>query len=536
MTDIELAELRSLLDALCEESISAEQLRRLEELVLSHPDAEAYYVQYMNLYADLSRAKHAKPVREPAHAVKAAPPSRRRRLLAWGSVGLTGLVAAGLVLVFSMWPTPVVVGRFSDAQERVDDTVAVLLQAHEAEWEKTDLPTRVGSPLRPGVLRLKSGVAHIEFYSGATVILQGPAELHLISRTKAFCVRGKLRGTVPAQAHGFTIGSPALDLVDLGTEFGMQVDVGDKTEVHVFEGKVEMHNAGPGRKALVPKELTKGQGVRVDCANLLHPITANPTAFMTAKELATQSQKASERHQLSWATASDALRQEPNLEVYYRFQPEQPWDRVLRDQSRQRRHPHDGAIVGCSWAAGRWPLKQGLEFKQVSDRVRFHLPGEFQSITLMAWVRVEALPNLNNSLMMADGWEPGGLHWQIGDDGTIILGVQQTPKGRGAHYHAPAAITPDQFGRWLHLAVVYDREQGLVTHCVNGQKASQVPVQFDIPLRIGDAELGNWNVAKHRNSTPVRFFSGCIDEFMIFSRPLSDKEIERFYFECRPPL
>jgi hypothetical protein len=536
MTDIEFAELRSLLDALCEESISAEQVRRLEELVLSHPDAEAYYVQYMNLYADLSRAKHVKPVREPAQTVKAASPWRRRRMLAWGSVGLTGLVAAGLLLMFGMWPTQAVVSQFSDPQERVDDTVAVLLQAHEAEWEKTDLPTRMGSPLRPGVLRLKSGVAHIEFYSGATVILQGPAEFRLISRTKAFCVRGKLRATVPAQAHGFTIGSPALDLVDLGTEFGMQVDGQDKTEVHVFEGKVELQNTGTERQALVPKELTIGQGVRVEGANMLRPIKANSTAFVTAKELAAQSQKDSERRQLTWATASDALLQEPNLEVYYRFQPERPWDRILQDQSRQRRQPRDGAIVGCSWAAGRWPLKQGLEFKQVSDRVRFHVPGEFQSITLMAWVRVDALPNLNNSLMMADGWEPGGLHWQIGDDGTIILGVQQRPKGRGAHYHAPAAITPDQFGRWLHLAVVYDHEQGFVTHWVNSQKAATVPVQFDIPLRIGDAELGNWNVAKHRNSTPVRYFSGCIDEFMIFSRPLSDKEIERLYLECRPPL
>src|SRR5262249_34011052 len=49
----EFAELRSLLDAVCEESITAEQLRRLEELVLNHPEAEAYYVQFMSLHADL---------------------------------------------------------------------------------------------------------------------------------------------------------------------------------------------------------------------------------------------------------------------------------------------------------------------------------------------------------------------------------------------------------------------------------------------------------------------------------------------------
>ena len=36
----------------------------------------------------------------------------------------------------------------------------------------------------PGLLRLKSGLAHIEFYCGATVILEGPAEFHLRSRTE----------------------------------------------------------------------------------------------------------------------------------------------------------------------------------------------------------------------------------------------------------------------------------------------------------------------------------------------------------------
>src|SRR5262249_49427373 len=47
-------ELRELLNALCEETITAPQMKHLEGLVLSHPEAEAYYVQYMNLYADLA--------------------------------------------------------------------------------------------------------------------------------------------------------------------------------------------------------------------------------------------------------------------------------------------------------------------------------------------------------------------------------------------------------------------------------------------------------------------------------------------------
>jgi len=180
--------------------------------------------------------------------------------------------------------------------------------------------------------------------------------------------------------------------------------------------------------------------------------------------------------------------------------------------------------------------KKGLEFKRGSDRVRFDVPGTFDSLTLAAWVRVDGLPNRNNALLMADGWEPGTPHWQIGNDGTIILGIQSRPKGKGAHYHAPGAISSEHFKHWLHLAVVYDKAAGQVTHYVDGEQAAQVPIEFDIPLAIGNAELGNWNVGKHRNNSPIRFFSGCMDEFMLFSRPLAEQEIERLYNQGRPPL
>src|SRR5262245_12930908 len=40
--------------ALCEAVITAEQIHRLEELVLTYPEAQAYYVQYLSLHADLA--------------------------------------------------------------------------------------------------------------------------------------------------------------------------------------------------------------------------------------------------------------------------------------------------------------------------------------------------------------------------------------------------------------------------------------------------------------------------------------------------
>ncbi len=43
----------ALLDALCEETITPEQLQRLETLVLSHPEAERHYIQCMSLHANI---------------------------------------------------------------------------------------------------------------------------------------------------------------------------------------------------------------------------------------------------------------------------------------------------------------------------------------------------------------------------------------------------------------------------------------------------------------------------------------------------
>jgi ferric-dicitrate binding protein FerR (iron transport regulator) len=539
MTQSQRDELRALLDALCEESITADQVARLEALVLSDPEAEAHYVQYMQLFADLGRRiggeagmSLARMQPEPVGAEPSRPLWRRRRLLLWTAVGLSA-AAAALLLVVGLGQRPESSPSGGPQEERVDDTVAMLLQASGAVWEKTDLPTRVGVPLRPGRLRLKAGFALLEFYSGATVILEGPAEIELLSRTKAYCAHGKLRVTVPPQAQGFTVGSPQLDVVDRGTEFGLQVGAAGKTEVHVIQGKVELYDAVTNPRATTFKELTTGQAILSEGAGAVRPIELNPATFMSAKELAARALADIQRRQAQWEASSKVVRQDPKLLVYYDFQGKSSWERVLPNHAPRRAGMHDGAIVGCSWVTGRWPGKAALEFKQVSDRVRFHVPGEFESLTLMTWVRVDALANNFNSLMMADGGDHGVPHWHISGGGKLELGVSAAPKP-WLHYFCPQPFTPEELGQWTHLAVVYDAEARRVAHYVNGQMVHDEPLQQDLALRIGDAELGNWNMARHRGKSAIRFFSGAMDEFMLFARALSDQEIERIYHDGRP--
>src|SRR5262249_15381970 len=149
-----------------------------------------------------------------------------------------------------------------------------------------------GVPLAPGRLQLKSGYAHIQFYSGATVILEGPAELWLTSRTAAYCSSGKLRANVPAQAEGFRIGTPTVDVVDRGTEFGLRVEKDARAEVRVFRGRGEMHGPKDAEQAPPHTELKTGQGVRLDGKSDAKSIAPDPTAFPTADVVTAQSQEA----------------------------------------------------------------------------------------------------------------------------------------------------------------------------------------------------------------------------------------------------
>ena len=48
--EVKLAELSLLMEALCEERLSVEEKMRLEEIVLSDPDAMQFYLNYSHLH------------------------------------------------------------------------------------------------------------------------------------------------------------------------------------------------------------------------------------------------------------------------------------------------------------------------------------------------------------------------------------------------------------------------------------------------------------------------------------------------------
>ena len=88
-------------------------------------------------------------------------------------------------------------------------------------------------------LGLQHGQAEFRFASGASVIVDGPAEFALDSENSMLVARGRVTAEVPAPAIGFTVDTPLTRIIDLGTKFKARVsDAG--VAVQVMEGSVSL--------------------------------------------------------------------------------------------------------------------------------------------------------------------------------------------------------------------------------------------------------------------------------------------------------
>ena len=111
-------------------------------------------------------------------------------------------------------------------------------------WEeKTAASVRKDGWISAREVVLQSGVAELTFNSGARVFLEGPAKLSLEHSNRGYLEYGRLTAEVPSRASGFVINTPRLNVVDIGTRFGVSVAPNGDTEVHVMQGVVEASRA-----------------------------------------------------------------------------------------------------------------------------------------------------------------------------------------------------------------------------------------------------------------------------------------------------
>ncbi|MEM9345260.1 MAG: FecR domain-containing protein [Planctomycetota bacterium] len=216
--------------------------------------------------------------------------------LAQSKTGVTSAVAAMLLialLLIAPWknntpaPSPghidgPIAGDTSNIQPPKGNTVATLTAERDAVWSNDSLERAIapGSSLRAGQrLTITRGFAEITTRSGAVAILQAPCTVELIDHDNAIrLISGKLVGICETGlSKGFLVRAPHMDVTDLGTRFGVDAASPAHTDIHVFEGKVEIN-----RPDVVDahQEISTGHSLRASAGNsLLVPINQSYKAF-----------------------------------------------------------------------------------------------------------------------------------------------------------------------------------------------------------------------------------------------------------------
>ncbi len=516
-----------LIDELLEGLISEADFVRLEAEF--HVDAAARQTYYKRLalhaLLETEAEENRGSLRDP---VKRHWMADRSRTLAIAAALL--LLIGGSVMIWMERPTE----KGMPTVEALATGYGVVAGQSDAVWgnERT---LRDGDLLPVGELELKQGTVRLELFSGVTVIIEGEATFDVTSQMEMHVSQGKVRAHVPEPAQGFRIRTANGEVVDLGTEFAMEV-TSEYADFHVLDGEIEWH---PAEEA--PRLLKEGEALRWESDRGASPLTFDAKHVVGIADLEKSLADQRQNRRETWVKSVAKRAADSRLLLYYPMTSANGESRQLLDASVNGIH---GALVRADRTLDRWHhAAAGLDFSPTGSRVRVTVPGIHTSLTLYCWVRIDSLDRLYNSLFLTDGHELHEPHWQIMNDGRLFFSVKAHERhGRGnpdKHIcFSPPIWNPALSGQWLQIATTYDGHDHVVTHYVNGEAVSREALPADkIPDRvvIGGASIGNWSQPKRDDPEfAVRHLNGVIDEFAIYSEVLTPAEIQSFYQLGKP--
>jgi len=261
--------------------------------------------------------------------------------------------------------TPKSDGDAVEPQEVLIAGHATLRRSVDLQWPD-DQSYHEGEVLPNGVLQFTSGVAEIDFFCGATLIVEGPATLDVESDWSVRVIKGRLRANVPPAARGFVVKAAESEIIDLGTEFAVEVGP-ERARVEVIDGEVELRGGDHDGSHLTTgqRQWLKGSGNGSAAFNHLS----------TIDDVLRRRNDAQTHRFAEWKTQSQQLRTDGRLIAYFPIAESQ--DQRLIANAAATGSGLDGSIVGpVNRTAGRFgPASIALEFDRPGARVRTRVDG-----------------------------------------------------------------------------------------------------------------------------------------------------------------
>lgn len=512
-----------LINRYVDELASDEEVSRLNELLRVDAKARRVFSEHLNLDSALAEMAMGLPGKEAAE--KDIVVLNRQALFSNAVAYSLMATAVAVVLAAGTWwwqgidknaATRERSVASDGAQNRLNHnisigentTVALLVDDAGATFADGRGPS--GKSFVFGDYELMAGVAHLRFALGAEMIFSGPAQFTLLDSMHVRMEYGKIRVIAPPSAKGFSILTPDAEYIDLGTEFGLDVDRQVKaSDLYVFDGQVnvwqkeskemidEVHEGGSRRHSL---------GVSEPAPKM------NSSDFPTPNEIGF----------VRWQNHAERILKDPGLIAFFPFRRGAD-ESVLRNQvggsNEIPARVSDGQIVGARWVSGRWPGKDSLLFDGDNELVQLDVPGDYHELTIAVWLKIDRLDYEMNAILNSDDLEDGDVHFQITRQGLPKGGVQ------GANTNETLIGDPLPIGTWNHVAMVISIKDRIRRVYANGKLVRHGDMNRDVSIRPGLCRLGNWLPAASQLEKRTRAFRGKIDELAIWNRALTVGEL-----------
>ncbi len=250
---------------LVEGSLTPQARRELETLLLSSAAARKAYIEHVQETSCLRWlcVDEFPDLVELASSPEDQSRLRRLRRRHLASIVFGGGVACLIAIATGIWfldrfnsatleetssladaaSTPAIApGRGSESKPVVGEAVATITGLESIRWQ---MPASGGDQIlsRCAIgdhLRLRGGSVELTFDAGAQVTVFGPADFDITSATSIRCRRGRVTTLVDHRGKGFSIETPQAKVVDIGTQFGLNISDKGETEVVVFQGSVDL--------------------------------------------------------------------------------------------------------------------------------------------------------------------------------------------------------------------------------------------------------------------------------------------------------
>lgn len=257
MSEFDREKIWELAEAACEGDLSPTQRAELERWLADSAQARREFLHYVHLHGELYWQLGSYPGSSSGREIALTSELQRSRVEPAARWYHAGLVAACATLVAVVLAAFAAIGiriiRWPGAQPEKPAVIAWVVekwQLGSRGLEDTAAPilgTVDGKLFRGTSLALADEAVRLSFASGAVVLLEGPALVHLEDADRLRLERGALTIlTGGGKKTPFRVETPLAEVSNVGTHFGVWTD-GSSLEVHVFDGLVR----------LCPRRLTK---------------------------------------------------------------------------------------------------------------------------------------------------------------------------------------------------------------------------------------------------------------------------------------